>query len=219
MAKIVVSLQQKGGSSKTSLIMHCATMFKHLYPKVRVAIADADPQGSASMWHGKGAIEDIDLYQVARDGDGKQLKKELADINADCIWLDLPPYVESVSLRGAIYGNVILIPVGPSELEIDAAIRPLEVCAEAQSLDPAKVVLLVPTRVREGTASGKELREVLSELGRVSKATIGMRAAFSDSVSAGVGVNLFAPGTKAYQEIYDLTIEIAKELGYRRPKA
>lgn len=218
MAKIVVSLQQKGGSSKTSLIMHCATMFKHLYPKMKVAVADADPQGSATLWMSKGAIEDIELVKVARDGDGKQLKKELSDIDADVIWLDLPPYVESVSLRGALYGDVILVPVGPSELDIAAAHRPLDVCAEAVGLDPAKVVLLVPARVREGTASGKELREVLAGMGRVSKASIGMRAAYSDSVSAGVGVNLYAPGTKAYREIYDLTVEIAQELGYRRPK-
>jgi hypothetical protein len=45
-----------------------------------------------------------------------------------------------------------------------------------------------------------------------------MRAAFSDSVSVGVGVNLFAPNSKAYHEIFNLTVEIAEELGYRRPK-
>lgn len=218
MPKIVACLQQKGGSSKTSLCIHCATMFKHLYPKVSVAIADADPQKSATMWVMKGAIKDIPLVSVATDGDGKHLKKELAEISADVVFLDLPPFVESVSLRAALYGNVILIPIGPSELDISAAHRPIDVCAEAIGLDPSKTVLLVPVRVREGTASGKELRDVLTPMGRVSKATIGMRAAFSDSVSVGVGVNLFAPNTKAYHEIYNLTVEIAEELGYRRPK-
>ncbi|NVN91806.1 MAG: ParA family protein [Desulfuromonadales bacterium] len=218
MPKTVVCLQQKGGSSKTTLCIHVATMLKHLYPRKKVAVADADPQQSATMWMGKGAIEDIELIQVAQDGDGKQLKKELADINADVVFLDLPPFVESVSLRAALYGNVILVPVGPSELDISAAQRPLDVCNEAVGLDPTKVVLIVPTRVREGTAAGKELRDVLAEMGRVSKATIGMRTAYSDAVSAGVGVNHFAPGTKAYSEIEELTIEIAKELGFGRPK-
>lgn len=218
MAKVVVSLQQKGGSSKSSLVIHCATMLKHLYPKLKVAVADADPQGSASLWINKGAIKDIELVQVAADGDGKNLKKELAAVDADVIWLDLPPFVESVSLRGALYGDVIMVPVGPSELDIAAAHRPLDVCAEAVSLDPKKVIMLVPTRVREATASGRELRDVLAEMGRVSKATIGLRAAYSDAVSAGVGVNLFAPNTKAYHEIYDLTVEIAEELGFGRPK-
>lgn len=218
MAKTVVSLQQKGGSSKTTLIIHVATMFKHLYPKKKVAVADADPQGSATMWMSKGAIEDIQIVRVAGDGNGKSLKKELAEIAADIIFLDLPPYVESVSLRGALYGDLILVPVGPSELDIAAAQRPLDVCNEAVGLDESKVVMLVPTRVREGTAAGKELRSVLESMGRVSQATIGMRAAYSDSVSAGVGVNLFAPGSKAYQEIYALTVEIAKELGFGRPK-
>ena len=218
MAKLVVALQQKGGSSKSSLVIHSATMMKHLYPQLKIAVADADPQGSATMWLGKGVVEDIEICQVAADGDGKQLKKELSDIDADVIYLDLPPYVESVSLRGALYGDVILVPVGPSELDISAAHRPLDVCAEAISLDPAKVVLLVPCRVREGTSSGKELRDVLKTMGRVSRATVGMRAAYSDAVTAGCGVNLFAPNTKAYHEIYDLTVEIAEELGFGRPK-
>src|ERR1039457_6305275 len=148
MAKLVVALQQKGGSSKSSLVIHSATMMKHLYPQLKIAVADADPQGSATMWLGKGVVEDIEICQVAADGDGKQLKKELSDIDADVIYLDLPPYVEIVSLRGALYGDVILVPVGPSELDILAAHRTLDVCAEAISLDPAKVVLLVPCRVR-----------------------------------------------------------------------
>lgn len=218
MPKVVVALQQKGGSSKSSLVIHCATMLKHLYPKKKIAVADADKQKSASLWMNKGGIKDIELVQVAEDGDGKHLKRELDQIDADVVFLDLPPFVESLALRAALYGDIILVPIGPSELDIAAAHRPLDVCAEAMSMDPKKVVLIVPARVREGTASGKELRDVLSELGRVSKATIGMRAAFSDSVSAGVGVNLFAPGSKAYQEIHDLTTEIAEELGFGRPK-
>jgi len=107
MPKIVVCLQQKGGSSKTTLVIHIATMLKHLYPKKKVAVADADPQQSATMWMGKGVIEDIELVQVAQDGDGKHLKKELAEIDADVVFLDLPPFVESVSLRAALYGDVI----------------------------------------------------------------------------------------------------------------
>jgi len=217
MPKTVVCLQQKGGSSKTTLCIHVATMLKHLYPQKKVAVADADPQQSASMWMKKGVIEDIELVQVAQDGHGKQLKKELFDIDADVVVLDLPPYVESVSLRAALYGNVILVPVGPSELDISAARRPLDVCNEAVGMDPSKVVLIVPTRVREGTAAGKEIRDILADMGRVSKSTIGLRTAYSDAVTAGVGVNLFAPGTKAYQEIYELTLEVAKELGFGRP--
>ena len=203
MPKVVVALQQKGGSSKSSLVIHCATMLKHMYPNKKIAVADADPQKSATLWMSKGGIEDIELVHVAQDGDGKHLKRELAEIDAEVVFLDLPPFVESLALRAALYGNIILVPVGPSELDIAAAHRPLDVCAEAISMDPSKVVLIVPTRVREGTASGKELRDVLNQMGRVSKATIGMRAAISDAVSAGVGINLFAPGSKAYHEIYD----------------
>lgn len=187
--KIITVLQQKGGAGKTTIAVHLATMLKHLRPQLSVVVADADPQGSASLWLGKGVEEDVKAFRVAEDKEGRGLKAEIQATNADIVVLDLPPFVESLAMRGVAHASIILIPIGPSELDTDSAKLPIELTKEMKELNPHLKTLLVPTRVRRNTAAGRELRPALERWGRVSTATIEYRAAYSDAVTCGVGVN------------------------------
>lgn len=212
MKQVISVIQQKGGVGKTTLTVHLAHELKRLRPKLKVAIADADPQQSSTKWIMRGksnGVNGIDVQPVAHDGEGKRLKKELSSIEADLVLVDLPPAIESVSLRAALYADLMLVPVGASALDIEAARAAIDVCEEAIDLDERKKMLLIPSKVRTNTKAGKELRSVLSGWGPVSKATIGLRIHFSDAATAGEGIGTYAPNSAAHKEIKQLAKEIA----------
>jgi len=207
--KVVSVLQQKGGVGKTTIAVHLATQIKELFPNLKVALADADPQKSATVWLSSGATDSgVSVHQVAVDIEGKRLMDELSSIDADLIIVDLPPAIAAISMRAALYSDLILVPVGASALDIEAARHAVDVCKEAIALDSSKQFLLIPNRVQMNTAAGRELRTVMSKWGPVSRATLCLRVAYADAVMLGVGINTFAPGSPAYQEIGQLAEEV-----------
>ena len=209
--KVVISvIQQKGGVGKTTLSVHLAHMIADLRPKWKVVVADADPQRSALQWVERGVSHgytQVSATPIAQDGEGKTLRRELQDLEADVVVIDLPPAIESISLRAALYADIMLVPVGASPLDIEAAQAAVNVCQEAMDLDPRKRMLLVPSRIRSGTASARELRPVLETWGQVSEATLSLRVAYSDAAVSGEGIQSYAPRSDAYQEVALLTRE------------
>jgi chromosome partitioning protein len=213
MTKIVSVLQQKGGVGKTTIAVHLAHELCRLHPEKAIVVADADPQGSATKWITRGSAAgrtEIRVMPVAVDGEGRGLKRELAALGADIVVLDLPPAVAAVSLRAALYSNLMLVPVGASALDLEAARAALDVCEEATEADSTKKYLLVPSRVQSSTAAGQELRRVLQQWGPVARASIGLRVAFSDAAAAGQGVTTYAPNSAAHQEIQALAAEVCE---------
>lgn len=216
MIKIISVMQQKGGVGKTTIAVHLATQIKELFPHLRVALADADPQKSATIWLESGTVDSgVTVYPVASDIEGRRLKDELSSIDADLVIVDLPPAIAAISMRAVLYSDLILVPVGASALDIEAARHAIDLCNEAVRFDPSKKFLLIPNRVQMNTAAGRELRAVLAKRGPVSKATLCLRVAYADAVMHGVGINSFAPGSPAYQEIGLLAEEIIHIMNLR----
>lgn len=216
--KVISIIQQKGGVGKTTLAVHLAYELKSQFPKLRITVADADPQKSASNWIERGhkrGFENISVFAVAADGEGKLLKKEIDAIGADVCIVDLPPAIAAVTLRAALHSNLMLVPVGASALDMEAARAAIDVCEEAIEMKSGKQFLIVPTRVQSNTGAGKELRAVLKNWGPVSKANMGLRVSYADSATAGEGVNTFAPGSEAHGEIRALATETSKILGLK----
>lgn len=217
--KIVSVIQQKGGVGKTTLAVHLAHELKHQYPSIKVVIADADPQGSASAWIERGVKRGhkhgVSVVKVASDGIGQKLRGELNDIDADITIIDLPPAVESVSLRAALYSDLMLVPVGASALDLDAMRAVVNVCEEAISSNSDKKFLIIPSKLQTTTSAGKELRNVLKKWGPVAKGSIGHRVSYADAALHGEGVTTFAAGSPAHKEIKEIANEASKILGLK----
>jgi len=211
--KIITILQQKGGVGKTTTTVHLSAALASMHPHLRVAVADADPQGSATIWikRGNGGTG-VAVYTVAADGDGRNLRAELEAIEADVIIIDLPPALEAVSLRAAIRADLLLVPTGPSVVDLSATRGAVSICKEALDLNPAKRFLLIPNRVQHNTAAGRELRSALAAWGPVSEATLTLRVAFAESAAVGLGVSQYAPESPAAQEIGLLAEEVSRIL-------
>ncbi len=208
--KIITVVSQKGGIGKTTISVSLAGALVQMFPHLKVAVADADPQGSATVWidRSKGALG-VSVHTVAADGTGLKLREELAAIDADIVIIDLPPAVALVALRAAIRADLMLVPTGASIVDLSATKVAVDLCKEAQEANPAKQYLIVPNRVQHNTAAGRELRGALEEWGKVSEATLTLRVAFQDAARVGLGVTQYAPGSPAAQEIGLLAGEVA----------
>lgn len=208
--KVISLIQRKGGSSKTSTAVHLAEALSVLYPHLHIALADADPQRSATIWiqRSKGVIG-VSVHPIAGDGEGRNMKAEIEAIGADIVIIDTPPALEGISLRAALRADLMLVPTSPSIIDLAATKDAINTCLEAIKINPAKRYLIVPSRVQHNTAAGHKLRSVLAEWGPVSETSISMRVAFAESAIIGLGVSRYAPESPAAQEIGLLAEEVS----------
>jgi chromosome partitioning protein len=209
----VALLTKKGGSGKSTISVCLAAAISAQHPHLKVVVADADSQKSALTWinRGKGAAG-ISAVAICADGEGKLLQQELNEIDANVVIIDLPPALEVLSLRAALRSNLILIPVLPSILDLAACKSAIEIVKEAVELIPDKKYLLIPNRVQNNTAAGRQLRGDLATWGPVSDVTICQRIAYSEAAVYGLGVSQYCPEGPAAQEMGMLSEQVCQML-------
>lgn len=136
---IISATTSKGGAGKTTLMTNLAVFFAE--QGLNTFILDMDPQHSIVEWGSlrpdNGALYDIGIYGVPRDGDEDQLsQEELATLidhlydQHDVLLIDVPG-VDDYRLRTAMaVSDVALIPVEVGGFNIFAAQNVVEVMAE-----------------------------------------------------------------------------------------
>jgi chromosome partitioning protein len=190
---------QKGGAGKTTLAIHLAV--EAAVEGRRALLLDLDPQASAARWadRRKTGLTDLDVTVEAAprlDAALSQADREGYDLAV----LDTAPHADQAALRVARLADLVLIPVRPSILDLDAMGASLDLCALARR--PAVVVLnAAPIRsrvVQEAAAAVAQLGgEVLPEI-------IRERVAFRHSLVDGRVAREFEPNGAAAAEMTTL---------------
>jgi chromosome partitioning protein len=193
---------QKGGAGKTTLAVHLAieTMRRGL----RTLLLDLDAQASASKILARRGDEppDFDTEHPARLED--TLKKAEAE-GYDLVVLDTAPQADQAALRAARSADLVIVPVRPTIVDMDAVQTTMDICALAQR-KPIFVLNAVAPQGREAA----EAREVItSRGGTVAKTTIGDRKAFRSAFNDGRGAQEIEPGSKATAEVTAFVAELA----------
>ncbi len=209
--KTLALMSQKGGTGKTTLAVHLAVAAAE--SGLRVAIADTDPQRSATTWgrrrHGQPPI-------VATVTAG-ELHRAVAAARQDGIGLlivDSPPHATPDAPQIALTADAVLIPCQPSMFDVAAVGSAVEIVRAAGV--PAAVVLnRCPARAPEIALT----REALADCGLpVAASEIADRRAFARAVATGRAVTEFETHGKAAEETRALWNWIEAEL-FNQPRA
>jgi chromosome partitioning protein len=209
---VVVIAGRKGGIGKSTITGNLAAEFAALGQTV--AALDADPQHSLAAWaqQGEGMLSRC-VEKVPR-GSADELRGmvRMAQKAADIVLVDTPPGMQDVAYQAMLLADLVLLPCGPSPLDLfplkEALGLALKARAERRSKKPR--IRFVPSKVLKNTNLGRGLKSSLEEMGKKVLPGIGQRIVVAEAVTSGLTVREYAPGSTAQEEFEELAKAVNK---------
>ena len=209
---VVVIAGRKGGIGKSTITGNLAAEFAASGQTV-VAL-DADPQHSLAAWAGQGDGFLSQCVDKLTRGSADELRAKVrtAEKTADVVLIDTPPGLPDVAWQAMLLADLVLLPCGPSPLDLfpmkDALALALKARAERRSKKPR--IRLVPSKVLRNTNLGRELSSSLEQMGKKVLPGIGQRIVVAEAVMSGLTVREYAPGSPAHAEFEQLAKAVEK---------
>jgi chromosome partitioning protein len=130
------------------------------------------------------------------------------------VLIDTPPGAPEIAYEAAMVADLMLLPCGPSRLDLfalkDALALGLKARAERGSKKPR--IRFVPSKVLKSTNLGRGLASSLHDMGKKVLPGIGQRIVVAEAVSSGLTVAEFAPHSAAHEEFRELAKAVDKIL-------
>ena len=198
--KSVAFVSRKGGSSKTTLAGHVAVAAVSAGMK-DVVLVDADPQQSLSAWMEHRQDHLPRLAKVSVGNFARDFPKIGSDDTLAVV--DTPGFDSgaTASIIGAV--DLVAIPVRPSPHDLLAVGATVKAAQRA-----GKPFVFVVSQAIAGAAITSQVRESLSKIGPVAKTVMHHRVAYAGSMSDGRTVQDLDEGSRASQEMVELTAEL-----------
>jgi len=210
---IVAVAGRKGGVGKSTIAGNLAAEFAAMKRSVR--LLDADPQHSLAAWAAQGpgmlagCVEKVDPASGTLRSRARQ-----ADKDFDLVLIDTPPGSRETTYEAALAADLMLLPCGPSPLDLFALREALNLSLKARAERRSKKprIRFVPSRVVMSTNLGRGLASSLKDMGKKVLPAIGQRVVVAEAVSSGLTVVEYAPNSPAHEEFRELAQAVDKIL-------
>lgn len=202
-SRIVAMISPKGGTGKTSIAINLAGLLATR--RRTAAVMDLDPRASALRWADTGRGFDFDVHVFGAGRGAAAFRRsvhrylELADI----LILDTPPTMGPPIRLALQVADLVLIPVGPSVLDLAAAQEAIGAAREARHGRAGNLpqVVLVPARQVTRSRVAKELQQKLKSLDVPVTPTLTQRVEVAEAASSGRLVRPGSPAGAEYQRL------------------
>ena len=209
---IIAVAGRKGGVGKSTIAGNLAGEFAAMGRSV--ILLDADPQHSLAAWaaQGEGMLARCVEKVKAAGAEALRAKARAAEKSADIVLIDTPPGMPEIAYQAALAADLVLLPCGPSPLDLfslkEALALALQARAERRSKRPR--IRFVPSKVLLNTNLGRGLSASLEALGKKVLPAICQRVVVAEAVAAGLTVCEYAPGSTSREEFKDLAKAVLK---------
>jgi chromosome partitioning protein len=211
---IIAVTGRKGGIGKSTLTANLAAELAALGHTV--AVLDTDPQQSLVAWAGlgSGCLTTCVTAVETASPERFQAAVRTAAATAARVLIDTPPGFADPALLAALLADLVLLPAGPSPLDMLAAREALALTREARTqrggLKP--VIRFVPSKIQAHTTLSRDLVTSLAGFGEPVLPAIGQRVAVAEAALHGLTVREYAPSSAAHAEFIALAHAVEEVL-------
>ncbi len=209
---IVAVAGRKGGIGKSTIVGNLAAEFAAMGQTV--AILDADPQHSLVAWAEQGEGMLAHSVKKVSPSDALRTLARNAEKEADIVLIDTPPGAPETAYQAALAADLMLLPCGPSPLDMFALKETLTLSLKARAERRSKKprIRFVPSKVLANTNLGRGLASSLKDMGKKVLPAIGQRVVVAEAVASGLTVAEYAPNSPAHEEFRELAKAVQKVL-------
>ncbi len=205
--RIIVVINQKGGTGKTTLALNLAA---GLARRGSTHLVDADPQRSITQWVGMGGGSS-GLPAVAQLADNPTAVLNRLARSHRYVVVDCPPRAQGDAVTAIMrMAHLALIPVLPSPIDLWASVDMAVAVNQARQHNPDLRACLVLNQMESRNALSRDMREAVAEFDvPVLTASMQRRAAYRSAAVEGVSVyGLGKRGQTAVADIEAIIEEI-----------
>lgn len=205
--KVVSVVSRKGGSGKSTIATALAGTFA--LGGIPTAIADLDPQGSASAWGSSrpGERAPVKVVRSKPASLGDDLRRLAAEGTLLAV-IDVPPHSDAAMAGALAVADAILVPSLPSAFDLHALHSILPAIRQA-----GKPVGAVLTSVTPGTLGLREAVAAVEAMDIPLVASVGRRMAYQYAAARGMCPAELDPKSEAAKEVESLCGWAIREMG------
>jgi chromosome partitioning protein len=194
----VATVNPKGGTGKTTIAVHLAVAACRA--SYRIALLDADPQGSVLEWHRR-TPDGYDGPHVDRLGQDRTLAAAIGQTDAQMVVIDSPAGLGVRTRRVLTNADLALVPVRPSGLDLWGTAEFLEVLDK--HVERGVTAAFVSSQKDPRSTLSDRMNDELLRHGFPLLDGLASRVAYARSMSEGRTV-LDGDDTKAAREVLSL---------------